>query len=170
MQRGRQASDSFEQPSLTRMDDAAIQRLTERQKECLRLVAQGYTSKEIGRALDLSPSTVDNHILTAVQSISANSRSEAARCLTGLETRQKLPRELPALAESVRSGLLSVSAEAPALTIRDLKFWSLPPLGGQKNELDSAERSLRIVQVAAVGFGTVMSLALLIAGAFKIFS
>jgi DNA-binding CsgD family transcriptional regulator len=152
------------------MDGVALQRLTERQKDCLRLVAQGYTSKEIGRALDLSPSTVDNHILTAVQSMSANSRGEAARSLAGLETRQKLPRESQALAESPRSGLLSSPAEAPALTIRDRSIWSLPPIGGQTNELDSAERSLRIVQVAAVGFGTVMSLALLIAGAFKIFS
>lgn len=147
-----------------------IQRLTERQKDCLRLVAQGYTSKEIGRALELSPSTVDNHILTAVQSMSANSRGEAARSLAGLETRQKMPRESQALAESAQSELLSVSAEAPALAIRHRKFWSLPPIGGQTNELDSAERSLRIVQVAAVGFGTVMSLTLLIAGVFKIFS
>jgi DNA-binding CsgD family transcriptional regulator len=170
MQSGWQAGDPFEKFGLTRMDDATIQRLTDRQKDCLRLVAQGYTSKEIGRALDLSPSTVDNHILTAVQSMSANSRGEAARSLAGLETRQKLPRESKALAESPQSGLLSVSAEAPALTARDRKFWSLPPIGGQTNELDSAERSLRIVQVAAVGFGTVMSLTLLIAGAFKIFS
>jgi DNA-binding CsgD family transcriptional regulator len=152
------------------MADTTIQKLTERQKECLRLVAQGYTSKEIGRALDLSPSTVDNHILTAVQSMSANSRGEAARSLTGVEARQKLPREPQPLAESAQTGLFSVSAEAPAFTAQGRKFWSLPPVGGQKNELDSAERSLRIVQVAAVGFGTVMSLALLIAGAFQIFS
>lgn len=152
------------------MDTAAIQRLTERQKECLRLVAQGYTSKEIGRNLDLSPSTVDNHILTAVQSMSANSRGEAARSLASLETRQKLPRETMALAESVKAELSLTSTANPALTISGQKIWSLPPLGGQVNELDRAERPLRIVQVAAVGFGTVMSLTLLIAGAFKIFS
>ena len=152
------------------MDNATIQRLTERQKDCLRLVAQGYTSKEIGRVLDLSPSTIDNHILTAVQSMSATSRGEAARSLAGLETRQKMPRESHTLAESAQSGLLSVSAEAPVLAIRDRTFWSLPPIGGHRNELDSTERSLRIVQVAAVGFGTLMSLTLLIAGAFKIFS
>jgi DNA-binding CsgD family transcriptional regulator len=152
------------------MDGAAIQRLTERQKECLRLVAQGYTSKEIGRTLDLSPSTVDNHILTAVQSMSANTRGEAARTLTGHEARQKIPREPQALAEPEGSGLISISADTPSLTIWDRKIWSLPPVGGQKNELDSAERSIRVIQVAAVGFGTVMSMTLLIAGAFKIFS
>ena len=170
MQSGWQADGPFEKFSLTRMDDATIQRLTERQKDCLRLVAQGYTSKEIGRALDLSPSTIDNHILTAVQSMNANSRSEAARTLAGRETRQKLPRESQALAESSQSGLLSVSAEAPAMTVRDRKFWTLPPIGGQTYKLDTAERSLRIVQVAAVGFGTVMSLTRLNAGAIKIFT
>ncbi len=152
------------------MDSGAIQRLTDRQKDCLRLVAQGYTSKEIGRVLDLSPSTIDNHILTAVQSMSASSRGEAARSLTGHETRQKLPRESQALAEQPHSGLLMAAADAPTLTILGRKIWTLPPFGGQKNELDSAERSIRVIQVAAVGFGTVMSLTLLIAGAFKIFS
>ena len=167
---GRQANDLFGQHSLKHMETATIQRLTERQKDCLRLVAQGYTSKEIGRTLDLSPSTVDNHILTAVQSMNANSRGEAARSLTGIEARQKLPRESQALVESTQPALSSGSAETPVLTISGQKIWSLPPIGGHTNELDSAERSLRIVQVAAVGFGTVMSLTLLIAGAFKIFS
>jgi DNA-binding CsgD family transcriptional regulator len=170
MQWGRQANDLFGQLSLKPMETATIQRLTERQKDCLRLVAQGYTSKEIGRTLDLSPSTVDNHILTAVQSMNANSRGEAARSLTGIEARQKLPRESQALAESAQPRLSLASEETPVLTISGHKIWSLPPLGGQKNVLDGAERSLRIVQVAAVGFGTVMSLTLLIAGAFKIFS
>ena len=167
---GAAINDFFGHYSLKHMEVATIQRLTERQKDCLRLVAQGYTSKEIGRALDLSPSTVDNHILTAVQSMNASSRGEAARSLTSIETRQKLPRESQALAESAQSGLLSATAETPELALRDRRLWSLPPIGGQKNELDSAERSLRIVQVAAVGFGTIMSLTLLIAGAFKIFS
>lgn len=168
--RGRQANVSSKHDSLMHMGTATPQRLTERQKDCLRLVAQGYTSKEIGRTLDLSPSTIDNHILTAVQSLNAHSRGEAARSLAGVETRQKLPRESLALAEPHKTGLLSVAAEAPALTIWDRRIWSLPPIGGQKNELDSAERLLRIAQVAVVGFGAVMSLTLLIAGAFKIFS
>ncbi len=152
------------------MDVGDIQRLTERQKDCLRLVAQGYTSKEIGRALDLSPSTIDNHILTAVQAVNASSRGEAARFLASTETRQKMPRESVALAEPQFSGLLSVPAEAPTLTIWGRNVWSLPPVGGQTNELDAAERTLRILQVAAVGFGTMMGLTLLIAGALKIFS
>jgi DNA-binding CsgD family transcriptional regulator len=152
------------------MESDSVHRLTERQKECLRLVAQGYTSKEIGRALDLSPSTVDNHILAAVQSINATSRGDAARFLTGVEARQKMPREPEALAEAQLSGLMSSSAKAPTLSILGRSIWTLPPLGGQRNALDAAERTLRIIQVAAIGFGTMMALTLLIAGALRIFS
>ncbi len=147
-----------------------IQRLTERQKDCLRLVAQGYTSKEIGRVLDLSPSTVDNHILAAVQAMGAASRGEAGRLVAAEESRQKLPRELQALAEPSNSGLLSPSTEAPTLTLTNRSVWSLPPVGGQTNDLDASERTIRIMQVATVGFGTVMGLMLLIAGVFKLFS
>jgi DNA-binding CsgD family transcriptional regulator len=152
------------------MSGAVIDRLTERQKDCLRLVAQGYTSKEIGRKLDLSPSTVDNHILAATQMVGAFSRGEAGRLLLSTEARQNLPREPQSLAEPAISGFSSASAETPALTIMGRRIWTLPPIGGHRNELDAAERSLRIIQVAAVGFGTMMSLTLLIAGVFKLFS
>jgi DNA-binding CsgD family transcriptional regulator len=162
--------DSHTKYWLTRMDSGSINRLTERQKDCLRLVAQGYTSKEIGRALDLSPSTVDNHILAAVQAINASSRGEAARFLANEETRQKIPREPEPLAEPQFSALKSIPAKAPALSIFGRKIWTLPPLGGFRNALNASERTLRIVQVAAVGFGTMMGLTLLIAGALRIFS
>jgi DNA-binding CsgD family transcriptional regulator len=158
------------QHSLARVDGGGVHRLTERQKDCLRLVAQGYTSKEIGRALDLSPSTVDNHILAAVQATGSLSRGDAARLLARSEDRQNLPRELQGVAESTADGLSEVRTEAQSQPTGYRKIWSLPPIGGQKNELDAAERTLRIVQVAVVGFGAVMSLSLLVAGAFRIFS
>jgi DNA-binding CsgD family transcriptional regulator len=158
------------QPNLARIDGGDVQRLTERQKDCLRLVAQGYTSKEIGRALDLSPSTVDNHILAAVQATGSLSRGDAARLLARSEDRQNLPRELQGVAESTADRPFHGKAEAQSPTIGYRRIWSLPPVGGLKNELDGAERTIRIIQVAVVGFGAVMSLALLVAGAFRIFS
>jgi DNA-binding CsgD family transcriptional regulator len=152
------------------MESGSLDRLTERQKDCLRLVAQGYTSKEIGRVLDLSPSTVDNHILAAVQTTGSLNRGDAARLLTSNEHRQNLPRESQTLAESAVNGPVEVRTAAQAPTIWDRRIWSLPPIGGRDNELDAAERTIRIVQVAVVGFGAVMSLSLLVAGAFRIFS
>jgi DNA-binding CsgD family transcriptional regulator len=147
-----------------------VHRLTERQKDCLRLVAQGYTSKEIGRMLDLSPSTVDNHILAATQLLEAPSRAVAARMLHSSDARQKLPSQPQPLADPMLSGVLPSPAVGAFWVELGRRIFSLPPIGGQRNDLDSAERTLRIVQVAAVSFGTVMSLALLIAGAFRLFS
>jgi DNA-binding CsgD family transcriptional regulator len=151
------------------MSGTAIHRLTDRQKDCLRLVAQGYTSKEIGRQLDLSPSTVDNHILAATQLLNAPSRAEAGRILASSEARQKLPSQTTGLVEPGMSALLSTSTEAPVLSVLGRRIWSLPPVGGHRNELDATDRTIRIIQVAATGFGTVISLALLIAGAFTLF-
>jgi DNA-binding CsgD family transcriptional regulator len=152
------------------MAGPAIDRLTDRQKDCLRLVARGYTSKEIGRQLDLSPSTVDNHILAATQLLGAMSRAEAGRILASAEVRQKIPSQPAALADPAISGLLSGSAEAPALSVFDRRMWKLPPVGGRDNDLGAIEKTIRIIQVAAVGFGTVISLTVLIAGAFRLFS
>jgi DNA-binding CsgD family transcriptional regulator len=152
------------------MSAPPIHRLTERQKDCLRLVAQGYTSKEIGRQLDLSPSTVDNHILAATQLLEAPSRAEAARMLLSSEARQKLPSQPQPLAGHRHSSVFPSSADGFVWVDLGRRMFSLPPLGGQKNELDATERSIRIMQVAAVGFGTVMGLVLLIAGVFRLFS
>lgn len=158
------------QYSLASAKGGAVERLTERQKDCLRLVAQGYTSKEIGRALDLSPSTVDNHILAAVQATGSLNRGDAARLLARSETRQNLPRELQEVAKPAETGAFGATAADQASAIPHRTAWSLPPIGGQRNELDAAEKTLRIVQVAVVGFGAIMSLSLLVAGAFKLFS
>jgi DNA-binding CsgD family transcriptional regulator len=150
------------------MSGHAVNRLTDRQKDCLRLVAHGYTSKEIGRQLELSPSTVDNHILAATQLLGAMSRAEAGRILASAEIRQKMPSQSAALAEPVISGFSSSIAEAPALSAIGRRLWTLPPVGGLRNDLDSTERTIRIIQVAATGFGTVIGLAVLIAGAFTL--
>jgi DNA-binding CsgD family transcriptional regulator len=150
------------------MSGLITDRLTERQKDCLRLVAQGYTSKEIGRQLDLSPSTVDNHILAATQVLGAMSRAEAGRLLASAEVRQKMPSQPETLAEPTVSRLLSAPAERQAFSVMSQKLWSLPPIGGYNNELDATERTIRIIQVAVIGFGTVISIAVLIAGAFTL--
>ncbi|MEL6179754.1 MAG: response regulator transcription factor [Myxococcota bacterium] len=42
-------------------DDPQIDPLTEREREVLQLIAEGYTSREIAGRLDLKPKTVHNH-------------------------------------------------------------------------------------------------------------
>lgn len=71
------------------MDDGErISRLSEGQKQCLRLVSQLKTSKEIARDLDISPHTVDQRIKVAIRTLGVESRAEAARLLGESEAEQ----------------------------------------------------------------------------------
>lgn len=58
-----------------------IGRLTEAQRDVLRLIALRRTSKEIARELKISPVTVDQRVKRIQQILGASSRSEAARFL-----------------------------------------------------------------------------------------
>jgi DNA-binding CsgD family transcriptional regulator len=150
------------------MAEMPLDRLTDRQKDCLGLVAQGYTSKEIGRQLGLSPSTVDNHVLAAMQMLQASSRGAAARILASGEDRQKMPSQSPPLAEQGILPPKEPAAEAGGWTRWGRFALALPPLGGQDNDLDWTERTFRIFQVAVLSLGLLLSLTMVIAGTFAI--
>ena len=51
--------------------------VTARQADVLRLVALGYSNKEIARDLDLSPATVKTHVAQALAAIGATNRTDA---------------------------------------------------------------------------------------------
>jgi len=51
--------------------------LTEREAEVLRLVAQGRSSKAIGRQLFLSPSTINQHVTSVFHKLGADTRAQA---------------------------------------------------------------------------------------------
>jgi DNA-binding NarL/FixJ family response regulator len=52
-------------------------RLTERELAVLRLVAGGYSNKEIGRALGISDGTVKNHLTEILEKLQARDRTHA---------------------------------------------------------------------------------------------
>jgi len=57
-------------------DESAAQ-LTERELAVLRLVAGGYSNKEIGRLLGISDGTVKNHLTEILQKLEARDRTHA---------------------------------------------------------------------------------------------
>lgn len=59
-------------------NQGVAERLTPRQLQCLALVAQLLTSKEIAKRLGISKPMVDQHIATAVETLGVGSRREAA--------------------------------------------------------------------------------------------
>lgn len=58
-------------------DRGSSARLTERELAVLRLVAGGYSNKEIGRALGISDGTVKNHLTEILQKLDARDRTHA---------------------------------------------------------------------------------------------
>ena len=55
-----------------------LDRLTPREEQCLRDVADGLTSKQIGRRRTMSPRTADTHIYNALKKLGLRDREEAA--------------------------------------------------------------------------------------------
>jgi DNA-binding CsgD family transcriptional regulator len=57
--------------------------LSPRQAECLLMVSEGKTSKEIARSLSLAPRTVEYHIQNALQKLDVATRSQAVSKIAG---------------------------------------------------------------------------------------
>jgi DNA-binding CsgD family transcriptional regulator len=156
---GRPAMPSDESNHIPVDSRGAIARLTERQKECLRLVARGYTSKEIGRQVGISPATVDNHVRAALDTLQVESRAEAARLLVAAEASQPLTSQLRQLAETLPDAAVD-TASGPTR-----RWWRgmVPPLGGSRNSLTAEAKFFAIVRVAVLGFSSLMILTIGIA-------
>ncbi|WP_164156268.1 response regulator transcription factor [Sandarakinorhabdus rubra] len=65
--------------------DQRVMLLTDAERDCLRLVYQHMTSKDIARQLGVSPHTVDMRLRQAIRKLEVTSRIEAARALMAEE-------------------------------------------------------------------------------------
>ena len=153
--------------------------LSEGEKQCLRLVAQGFSSKEIARQLHVSEHTVDQRVRTSLRKFGVPSRKEAARLFVSTqqssphpETYQPLIHQSEPLASDAEPAPSTgqpdspdTETERPSLPRRILAFG--PPLGGSTNELSIDGRILAMVRAAVLTGVGVVTLLLLIAGAFR---
>ena len=98
---------------------ARLAQLTDGQRDCLRAVYAHMTSKDIARALGISPHTVDMRLRTAMKTLAVASRIDAARLLIdaegGPEAYQPLIYQAPDVAGAANVGTLG----APASTTSD---------------------------------------------------
>ncbi|MCW1382897.1 helix-turn-helix transcriptional regulator [Novosphingobium sp. KCTC 2891] len=118
---------------LTHKEDV---RLTARQADCIALVAKGLSSKEIGRELGISPSTVDNHIATAMHQFGFANRNAVARWY-------RQSHESPA--DDHHAGGRNMSQEPSR---RGTGLPNTFVVGGIRNSLSLKERILSVAQVS----------------------
>jgi DNA-binding NarL/FixJ family response regulator len=63
-------------------NDPELDQLTSREKEVLRLIARGYSYKQVGRKLEISVKTVESHVSAVLRKLQLTSRYELARWAT----------------------------------------------------------------------------------------
>jgi len=75
----RRLLDTYAQhlPATVRADDAKLRALTEREREVLVAIANGWTNQEIARRLHLSESTVKTHVGRVLAKVGARDRVQA---------------------------------------------------------------------------------------------
>lgn len=144
------------------MNDSAIDRLSERQRACLRAYAGGFSIKEIARQQDLTVDGVQYHLREARRLLEVGSSREAARMLTArepgdytqsvAEQKQSLPGEDHAA---------SVVAVGPgSLPFWRQLLWPYPTPGNEINDLNARQR-LTIMMARVVLILTALGIALL---------
>jgi DNA-binding CsgD family transcriptional regulator len=160
------------------------ERLTPRQIEVLALVARRFSSKEIGRQLNVSHKTIDRHVEEINERLGVSTRSEAARLYIEAQAHrgEQLPMGVATLAPSFtipavigqpgqQSDGVEIGSEHIVSTLLTviIRLIKLPPLGGGKtNALNQAERMVAIGRIAFVSIIFVAAVVAVISGILQL--
>ncbi len=74
--------DAFSGDAPAELVDPELDQLSPREREVMRLIARGYTYKEIARRLSLSVKTVETHVSAVLRKLQLSSRHELTRWAT----------------------------------------------------------------------------------------
>ncbi len=74
--------DAFSGDPPSMVTDPQLDQLSPREREVMRLIARGYTYKEIARRLSLSVKTVETHVSAVLRKLQLSSRHELTRWAT----------------------------------------------------------------------------------------
>jgi DNA-binding CsgD family transcriptional regulator len=165
-----------------------LRRLTPRQRDCLRLVAQGYRTKEIALKLGISTSVAYKYIASACQTLGVTNRGQAARYFALWERQlpddgvgKKLPLQFPGVSDPAilpSSMPVTNDADAPAVQLTEqredhvhasavpalMDFVPMRIRGRWQNDLNSVHT---IIVIGVLTLGTIVgvgSAASLLAG------
>jgi DNA-binding CsgD family transcriptional regulator len=159
-----------------------VRRLTSGQLDCLKLVHQHLSSKEIAAELGISPHTVDQRIRQSLQTLGVERRAQAARIVAQYsEPYQRLihqPPYIPAAAESghpeaavshqIRHADRAGEAGGPGFLTeqRPASFWpSLQlPFATRSNPRNEMSVGQRLFWIAAIAIGAAFSAGMYLAG------
>ena len=160
-----------------------VSRLTEGQLDCLRLVAQHLSSKEIAVELGISPHTVDQRIRQALQILGVDRRAQAARIVAHYdEPYQRLIHQTPYIDPGValgeqrsavsnqirhadRAGGAWESAGFHTEQKRGLSWSSLqPPFATRSHPRNEMSVGLRLLWIVVIATGAAFSAGMYLAG------
>ena len=176
------AADGSEGPTQADLMAKRVARLTPGQLDCLRLVDQLLSSKEIATELEISPHTVDQRIRQALAILGVERRTQAARIVAQYKgPYQRLIHQSPyieldpsqghpdaAVSLQIRhADRAGEAGEAGFLTEqRPASFWpSLqPPFATRRNPRNEMSVGQRLFWIAAIATGAAFSAGMYLAG------
>jgi DNA-binding CsgD family transcriptional regulator len=126
---------------MTEVDPASpFTSLTDEQLEALRLVRDGFTSKQIAQQLNISRWAVDQRVDRARARLAAADRAEAARMLTAWERKiasERFVREPQSLPDNVETANIVASYAAPSAAAGENRVREMPARYGESGGLSS---------------------------------
>ena len=128
--------------------------LTPRQLECMRLVEQGLTAKQIAHQLTISHRTVEQHVSDALDALGANNRLAAVARMRELEPKKAeqpaytfMLREASTIDSHLRPDPPLLRAEEPEIQ----EEWPIvPSMGGELSTAPPAIRKAWMIRIAAI--------------------
>ena len=137
--------------------DMAIEQLTPGQIECLRLVQQNLTSKEIAPRLGISPHTVDQRIRIALRTLGCKRRTHAAQLVSSRTEPAALfqwppPRNEPFVEYPMRP------------TVRSLRRPIPLPFTTARYPRNQMSIQLRLLWIVGIACGAAFSMGIYLAG------
>lgn len=136
------------------MDADRLERLTEQQRLCLRLVFAHMTSKEIAPHLGIEPGSVDQHIKTAMRTLGVADRRAAAKLLAKYEG-----------GEFLAGAGTRMQEQQMAFEVQPLRREPILPLPLEGLRPTHVGWMKRLAWIAAIAIGCALSFAALIAAA-----